>query len=81
MNQEVLWQEFVDLPPEAERQGMGFIVFLRSRYVAPHPRKARKPTKLAKESFIGMWRNRKNLQDSSTWVRGVRQGEWAKSRG
>jgi len=37
-----------------------------------------KRTKLASEPFVGMWRNRKDLQDSRAWVRGVREREWMK---
>ena len=81
MDQEMLRRNLADLPPEAQRQVLDFIVFLRNRYVAPRPRNARKLTKLAKESFVGMWRNRKDLEDSGAWVRGIRQREWVKSRG
>lgn len=81
MDQEMLQQNLADLPPEAQRQVMDFIAFLRNRYVGPRPRKPRKATGLEKESFIGMWRNREDLKDSSAWVRRVRQTEWVRSRG
>ena len=77
MNQEKVWQNFINLPPEAQRQVVDFIVFLRTRY-APSRRRTAKPTKLAKEPFIGMWRSREDFQDSSAWVRRVRQSEWVK---
>ena len=31
---------------------------------------------LQDESFIGMWKNREDMQDSSQWVRRIRQQEW-----
>ena len=77
MNQEKVWQSFINLPPEAQRQVVDFIVFLRTRY-APSRRRTTKPTKLANEPFIGMWRSREDFQDSSAWVRRVRQSEWVK---
>lgn len=78
MNQDKVWKNFIDLPPEAQRQVVDFIVFLRTRYSPSRPRRAAKPTKLANESFIGIWRNRKDFQDSNAWVRNVRQSEWGK---
>lgn len=80
MNRKTAWQDFVNLPPEAQRQVMDFIAFLQQRYASSRSRKSVKPTKLAKEAFIGMWRNRQDLQDSSTWVRNVRKREWIRGR-
>jgi Holliday junction resolvase len=34
---------------------------------------------LINDSFIGMWSDRQDLSDSTTWVRGVRENEWSKS--
>ena len=31
---------------------------------------------LRNEPFIGMWKNREDMQDSSQWVRNTRQQEW-----
>jgi hypothetical protein len=49
---------------------------LQTRYGPARPRKLAKPSRLAKEAFIGMWRNRTDLRDSSAWVRKVRAVEW-----
>ena len=38
-------------------------------------------TELADEPFIGMWRDREDMQDSSAWVRRVRESEWKRSDG
>ena len=80
MNQKTVWQDFSNLPPEAQRQVLDFIAFLQARYVSPRSRKNVKPTKLAKEAFIGMWRNRDDLRDSSAWVRNTREREWVSRR-
>lgn len=75
-----VWQHLTDLPPEAQQQVIDFIAFLKSRYPPSRARKMAKPTELTKEPFIGMWRDRKDLQDSSTWVRNVRKSDWEERR-
>jgi hypothetical protein len=76
MKQEEIWSQLITLPPAAQRQVADFIAFLHVRYAPPRVRKGAKRTKLAGEAFVGMWRNREDLQDSSAWVRGVREREW-----
>ncbi len=81
MNQKTVWQGFSSLPPEAQQQVMDFIAFLQTRYAsaAARPRKAIKPAPLKQEDFIGVWRHREDLQDSTAWVRKARTAEWGKS--
>jgi hypothetical protein len=31
---------------------------------------------LENEPFVGMWKDRKDMKDSSQWVRQIRQQEW-----
>lgn len=76
MNQKTAWQRFSSLPPEAQQQVVDFIMFLQTRYGPSRPRKITKPPRLAKEAFIGMWRNRSDLRDSTAWVRKARAVEW-----
>ena len=71
-----LVRDIGSLPPEAQKQISDFVAFLKTRYpVAQTTRKAKR-TKLADEPFIGMWRDREDMQDSSEWVRSVRESEW-----
>jgi len=58
---------------------MDFVAFLKTRY--PTTRTARKPrrTRLADEPFIGMWRGREDMQDSTAWVRNLRRREWERN--
>ncbi len=81
MKEEKLWREFATLSPELQQQVLDFIAFLRTRYGSSRALKITKRGKLAKEPFIGMWRNRQDLQDSTSWVRSIRQREWMNSRG
>jgi hypothetical protein len=78
MNQKTAWQRFSNLPPEAQQQVVDFIAFLQTRHVPPRSRKPAKLPKLAKEPFVGMWRHRADLKDSTKWVRNMREREWGK---
>jgi hypothetical protein len=75
-NEEIL-REINSLPPEAQRQIEDFISFLRERYKEIQPKSA--PTSdLEAEAFVGMWRDREDMRDSSAWVRNIRQTHWGK---
>ncbi len=71
-----IWKEFESLPPEARREVMDYIAFLRQRYSRVSQSKVKKRTSLAGDPFIGMWRDRQDMHDSSGWVRKVREREW-----
>jgi hypothetical protein len=79
MTQQELLNEFLSLPPEAQRQLMDFITVLRQRYAAVEPVSQSPDFDLINDSFIGMWSDRQDLTDSTAWVRGVRENEWSKS--
>ena len=73
-NEEIL-REINSLPPEAQRQIEDFISFLRERYGISQ-RKAAPSSDLESEAFVGMWRDREDMRDSSTWVRNIRKSHW-----
>lgn len=76
MEKKSIWEDFSNLPPEAQREARDFIAFLRSRYSdTPRGKKTRR-IPLSKESFIGIWKDRGDLKESSTWVRNCRRAEW-----
>jgi hypothetical protein len=79
MTQQELLNEFFSLPAEAQRQVMDFIAFLRQRYPVVEPISESPDVDLVNNSFIGMWRDRQDLADSTAWVRNVRENEWSKS--
>jgi hypothetical protein len=74
-NEEIL-REIKALPLEAQQQIEDFVVFLRQRYKSSSPVKAAPASDLKSESFVGMWRDREELQDSAGWVRNVREKHW-----
>ncbi|MEX0703605.1 MAG: DUF2281 domain-containing protein [Planctomycetales bacterium] len=78
MTQQELLHEIQSLPPEAQRQVGDFIAFLRQRY-RERPTGRARTVDLAKEPFIGMWRDRTDLEDSTAWVRSARKAEWGES--
>ena len=68
--------EIALLPPEAQKQIMDFIAFLKTRYPTTPPVERTKRTKLTDEPFIGMWRDREDMHDSAAWVQVLQQQEW-----
>ncbi len=74
-NEEIL-REINSLPVEAQRQIEDFATFLRERYKNVQPSND-STSDLASEAFVGMWRNRENMNDSSAWVRNVRETHWS----
>jgi hypothetical protein len=66
-------REMESLPPEAQKEVIDFLAFLKTRYPSSPVAKRTKQAKLTDEPFIGMWRDRKDMQDSTAWVRNLRQ--------
>ena len=69
-------QEIASLPPEAQRQVIDFVAFLRTRYPTRQTIERTERVRLPDEPFIGMWREREDMQDSTAWVRDLRRREW-----
>jgi len=76
MDQEKVCRELAALPPEAQQEVLDFIEFIGRRYKQVPSRAKHRKAKLAEEPFVGMWRDRTDMTDSSDWVRGVRKREW-----
>jgi hypothetical protein len=79
MIQQELLNEFSSLPVEAQRQVIDFIAFLRQRYAIVKSATPSPDINLINDEFIGMWSDRQDLAQSSTWVRGIRENEWSNS--
>ena len=69
-------KEMASLPIEAQKQVIDFIAFLKTRYPTVKVVSKTKRVRLSDEPFIGMWRGREDMQDSTAWVRGLRHREW-----
>lgn len=68
-----VWRQFQALPAPAQRQVADFIAFLRTRFPRQVPEEL---PPLEEEPFVGLWADREDLQDSTEWVRQVREQEW-----
>jgi len=79
MGQQNINNDIATLPPEAQQQVFDFIDFLKIRYKKKRPVKKTTPNKIANDPFIGVWAGRKDMKDSSQWVRNTRQTEWGAS--
>ena len=70
--------EIKKLPPTAQKQIFDFIAFIKIRHQKPVTnRQSKKRTSLINEPFIGIWKAREDLKDSSLWVRKIRKTEWS----
>lgn len=76
MTPQKLFDEYAALPVDAQRQVADFIAFLQHRYTIGQTIKKTRQTELKRQPFIGMWHNRQDLSDSSSWVRKTRESEW-----
>lgn len=71
-----VWQQFEALPPAAKRQVAELIAFLSARGERQPPGDVVLDKPLAEEGFVGIWRDRDELTDSTGWVRRLRTEEW-----
>lgn len=76
MTSEEMLREILSLPPEGRRMVESLVASLRERYARSEPVRQSPDSDLQDEPFIGMWRDRGDMRDSSAWVRGMRQSEW-----
>jgi len=77
-NQELLG-EFLELPPEAQTEVLRLIAFLKQKNQQEEATSALPNADLKNDPFMGMWCDRPDLDDSSTWVRNLRENEWSKT--
>jgi hypothetical protein len=78
MQAEQLWSDFAALPTDAQQQVIELITRLRSSLQAPETPQPSKRSSLRDEPFVGMWKNRADMEDSSEWVRELRRKEWTR---
>ena len=78
MTHEQILREIVALPFEGQRQVERFVAFLRQSYESNASVVQTSSSDWQTEGFLGMWRDRDDMQDSSAWVRQQRESEWIK---
>jgi len=78
MEVEKMLQKLSDLPQDAQQEANDFIDFLllRYRYSPSCSSSSQSHRSLMDEPFVGMWKDREDMQDSNAWLRKVRHQEW-----
>ena len=76
MSAETISSQIERLPPDARREVSDFVASLLTRYEPRKPSRPRSRTRLSQEPFVGIWKDREEMLDSSGWVRQVRRQEW-----
>lgn len=76
MGRELVLEKLAELPAAAQQQVLDYIAFLYERYAAKQSELPRAAGDLRSEPFVGMWRDRQEMLDSTRWVRESRQNDW-----
>ena len=82
LSPEQLHQDFQLLPEEAQTLLADFLEDLKKQYVKSSPESFSpevneiRSLDFGKLPFVGLWKDRPELQDSTAWVRQIRQQQW-----
>ena len=68
--------QLATLPPDALRLVAELIGVISKQYVVPVKSARPARTNLRDEPFIGLWADRTDMEDSTAYVRKLRQDEW-----
>jgi hypothetical protein len=77
MKAEAITRSIGQLPVHEQHEVVDFIEFLKSRHHVD-VQSRRKRSRFSQEPFVGMWRNRQDMNDSAAWVRDLRREQWAR---
>lgn len=80
MEAQKIMEQLLSLPPEAQKEAADFIAFLQSRYGRKLKRSTKKKIPLENDPFVGMWKDRKEMEDSVEWVRALRRSQWSRKK-
>ena len=70
-------QDFSSLSPQAQKQLLDYLDYLKARYPAVVTKRVKK-IKLKDEPFIGMWQSRADIRNGAEYVRDLRRREWGR---
>ena len=76
MRSEVLEEKFESLSNNDRKEVLDFIDFLRNKKGRLRKRRQNIIESIENEKFIGIWKNRADMKDSSAWVRNLRKTDW-----
>jgi hypothetical protein len=75
MNKKSVLDKYDQLPPNAKKEAGDFVEFLHNQYAKSTPQKKNKKP-LSEYNFVGMWKDREDMEDSTKWVREQRKTQW-----
>ncbi|NES24009.1 MAG: DUF2281 domain-containing protein [Symploca sp. SIO3E6] len=70
-----LQEDILSLPEDAQQMVIDFVRLLRQRYQTSKTASPQ-PLSFDDQPFVGMWSDRTDMQDSTAWVRKMRQQQW-----
>lgn len=75
---EQITKDLDSLPEEAQTLLIDFIQLLKKNYISTEVNTSDMVLldDIEDEPFVGMWKEREDMTDSSQWVREVRKQEW-----
>lgn len=76
MDREQVLEKLAELPETAQQQVLDYIAFLHASYGIKPSEPPLPEGDLRSEPFVGMWRDRQDMQDSTHWVRETRRNDW-----
>ena len=76
MTHEEILRELASLPPEGQEKAAEFIAGLREYYARQSS--GHSQFDLGNLGFFGIWRDHADMQDSSKWLKQLREREWVK---
>ena len=77
MNQTQILQDLNALPADAQELVAGLVAFLSREHQPSKSSRKENAVSLTDEKFIGLWIDRDDMQDSSAYVRNLRNSDWS----
>lgn len=77
MKQARILQDFNALPAEAQELVSALVAFLHREHQRSQSSRKKTAIDLTDEKFIGLWKDRDDMQESNTYIRNLRNNEWA----
>ena len=68
------------LPPEAQKLVGEFVKLLNKQYQIAKPSRKPRKKELDLGDFVGMWKDRPEMEDSVAYVRELRRTQWSPDR-
>ncbi len=78
MFEKELIKQIQELPADAQREATDFVEFLYNRYAARGKSDKKNRKSISQSSFRGIWKDRKDMQDSTQWVRNILKSHWSR---